>query len=134
MTFPNGEGTGRQGGLAGSGPPAAIDRSVLGEWLDGDDAAINAMLAIFGESVRAEYARMAELLRMGDLPEYAKSAHRMRGAALAMGAHALAEIAGGLDAAAQEGDGARCLEGMTGLCLQLRRTMAEVPAAGDPKD
>ena len=105
----------------------AIDRSVLGEWLDGDDAAINELLAVFRDSVGAERQRMAEALIKADLTEYANAAHRLRGAALSMGARVLAETAGSLYAAAKALDAAACGAGMALLDTHLGLVMAEVP-------
>jgi HPt (histidine-containing phosphotransfer) domain-containing protein len=85
----------------------AIDRSVLGEWLADDDAAIDELLAVFRDSIRAEQTRMSEVLALGDLAEFANAAHRLRGAALSMGARMLAETAGNLYAAARADDTGR---------------------------
>jgi HPt (histidine-containing phosphotransfer) domain-containing protein len=107
----------------------AIDRSVLGEWLGGDDAAIDELLAVFRESVLAEQARMREAQSAGALDEYAAAAHRLRGAALSMGAPALAEIAGTLTAAARTGDAAACGNGLSMLETHVCLVTAEIPAA-----
>src|ERR1700722_18914451 len=77
----------------------AVDRSVLGEWLAGDDAAIDELLAVFRDSVIAEQSRMRDALQVGALEDYATAAHRLRGAALSMGAKVLADVAGTLSAA-----------------------------------
>jgi HPt (histidine-containing phosphotransfer) domain-containing protein len=109
-----------------SGAPE-IDRSVLGEWLAGDDTAIDELLAVFRDSVRAEQTRMSEVLATGDLREYASAAHRLRGAALSMGARALAEAAGTLYAAARANDARSCADGMAELASRIRLVAAEVP-------
>jgi HPt (histidine-containing phosphotransfer) domain-containing protein len=106
-----------------------IDRSVLGEWLAGDDTAINELLTVFRDSVRAEQTRMNEVLALGDLREYASAAHRLRGAALSMGARALAETAGTLYAAARAGDAKACADGMAELAARIRLMAAEIQAA-----
>jgi HPt (histidine-containing phosphotransfer) domain-containing protein len=108
-----------------------IDRSVLGEWLEGDDDAIDELLAVFRDSACAEQARMSEVLTKGDLTEYANAAHRLRGAALSMGARALAETAGILFAAARAMDAGACAEGMPLLATQIRAMAAEVPLTPD---
>jgi HPt (histidine-containing phosphotransfer) domain-containing protein len=105
-----------------------IDRSVLGEWLAGDDIAIDELLAVFRDSVRAEQTRMNEMLALGNLREYASAAHRLRGAALAMGARALADTAGTLYAAARTGDAKACADGMAELAVRIRLMAAEIPA------
>ncbi len=110
----------------GSAMPV-IDRTVLGEWLGNDDDGINALLAVFRDSVCAEQIRLGAVLADGDLGEFAKTAHRLRGAALAMGASSLADIAGTLNDAANGQDSATCWLGMTALDLQIRLMVAEIP-------
>lgn len=111
----------------GKSAPPAIDRSVLGEWLGGDDVAIDELLAVFGDSVRSEAERMHDLLAAGDLAELAKAAHRLRGAALSMGARRLAAAAAAMDAAAQANDPAACAAGFPDMRARVRLTLAEVP-------
>jgi HPt (histidine-containing phosphotransfer) domain-containing protein len=106
-----------------------IDRSVLGEWLAGDDTAIDELLVVFRDSVHAEQTRMSEVLALGDPREFASAAHRLRGAALSMGARALAEAAGTLYAAARAGDVEACAGGMAELTERIRLMAAEIPAA-----
>src|SRR3982751_5356218 len=91
----------------------AIDRAVLGEWLAGDDAGIDELLVVFRDSVQAEQEQMREALSIGDLDTYAAAAHRLRGAALSMGARALAEVAGTLNAAARANDAVACRNGLS---------------------
>jgi HPt (histidine-containing phosphotransfer) domain-containing protein len=110
----------------------AIDRSVLGEWLAGDKAAIDEFLVVFRDSVRAELARMHDVLDRGRLDEFAGAAHRLRGAALSMGARALADFVGRLFAAARAQDAKACVEGMRELEAQVRLMVAEVPEGAGP--
>jgi len=105
----------------------AVDRTVLGEWLAGDDVAINELLAVFRDSVYAEQVRMRELAGLGDLDEYANAAHRLRGAALSMGARGLAEAASLLYAAARAGNGSACRDGLSMLETHIGLVSAEVP-------
>jgi HPt (histidine-containing phosphotransfer) domain-containing protein len=114
----------------GSSDVPAIDRTVLGEWLDGDDAAINKMLAVFYESIGAEVVRMRDLLALDDFGQFANAAHRLRGAALSMGARTLAHFAGLLFTAALARDRDACVNGMPVLAGHVQRVEAEVPAAG----
>jgi HPt (histidine-containing phosphotransfer) domain-containing protein len=105
----------------------AVDRSVLGEWLAGDDQAINELLILFRDSAVTEHQRMASALTGADLDEFAKAAHRLRGVALSMGAQALGEIAGALETAGKALDAAACQAGMPGLERQMHLMVAEVP-------
>ena len=109
----------------------AIDRSVLGEWLADDDAAIDELLAVFRDSIRAEVAKMHELLADGRLDGYADAAHRLRGAALSMGARALAEFVGLLFTAARAQDTTACVNGMPILETHVRLVAAEVPGGAE---
>lgn len=118
----------------GLGGTPAIDRSVLGEWLPGDDAAINELLVVFRDSVRAELERMREVLALGQFDEFANAAHRLRGAALQMGARALAEFVGLLFIAARAQDGTACANGMPMLETHVQLVAAEVPPAAPPTD
>jgi HPt (histidine-containing phosphotransfer) domain-containing protein len=111
-------------GLSG-GP--AIDRAVLGEWLDGDAAAINALLVLFHESICAEVVCMHDLLAQDELLQFANAAHRLRGAALSMGARTLADFAGLLFAAALAKDRSACVDGMPVLATHVQLVEAEVP-------
>jgi HPt (histidine-containing phosphotransfer) domain-containing protein len=106
-----------------------IDRSVLGEWLAGDEAAIDELLVVFRDSVRAEQARLSETLAAGDLEEYAQAAHRLRGAAASMGARVLADAAGVLYSAARNRNWDVCLAGLEVMETQVGLMLAEVPPA-----
>jgi HPt (histidine-containing phosphotransfer) domain-containing protein len=105
----------------------AIDRSVLGEWLADDDAAIDELLIVFRDSIRAEIINMREVLADGRLDAFADAAHRLRGAALSMGARALAEFVGLLFTAARAQDGVACANGMPILETHVQLVAAEVP-------
>ncbi len=113
-------------GSGARGDPA-IDRSILGEWLAGDDAAINELLAVFRDSIRDEQVLMRAALAAGDLTEFANACHRLRGAALSMGARALADVSGVLYSAAKAGDAGACATGMASLQTHIDLVVAEVP-------
>jgi HPt (histidine-containing phosphotransfer) domain-containing protein len=104
-----------------------VDRSVLGEWLAGDEAAIDELLAVFRESIFTEQERMRHALAHGALDEYADAAHRLRGAALSMGARALAKVAGTLNAVARARDGTACSSGLSVLETHICLMAAEMP-------
>jgi HPt (histidine-containing phosphotransfer) domain-containing protein len=112
----------------GMGGSAAVDRSVLGEWLAGNDAAIDELLVVFRDSISGDLVRMRDVLALGDLDAYAKAAHRLRGAALSMGARALAECVGRLFMAARAKDAEACVNGMRALETYVDLVVAEVPA------
>lgn len=118
---------GSAGPTCGSPSSKAIDRSVLGEWVDGDDGAIDAMLVIFSESVCLEQNRMRAALEDNDLEQHARCAHRLRGAAMAMGAHALAGTSSILEKAARAGELSRCVTTMRELEKRIHQVMEEIP-------
>jgi HPt (histidine-containing phosphotransfer) domain-containing protein len=105
-----------------------IDRTVIGEWLDGDNAAIDELLGIFRDSVIAEAELMRDLLARDDLDQFAHSAHRLRGAALSMGARSLADFVGLLFTAARARDQNACIAGMPVLATHVQLVEAEIPA------
>jgi HPt (histidine-containing phosphotransfer) domain-containing protein len=115
-------------GRSVSGRPA-IDRAVLGEWLDGDGAAINALLVLFYESICAEVVCMRDWLAQDELVQFANAAHRLRGAALSMGACALADVAGPLFTAALAKDRNACVAGMPVLATHVQLVEAEIRAS-----
>jgi HPt (histidine-containing phosphotransfer) domain-containing protein len=110
----------------------AIDRSVLGEWLADDAAAINNLLVVFRDSIRVEQATLRDTVTAGDFAELMRVAHRLRGAALAMGAHAVAETAGEITAAGRAQNAAICASLMPVLDQRIDRMIAEVPADPSP--
>jgi HPt (histidine-containing phosphotransfer) domain-containing protein len=109
-----------------SGTPA-IDRAVLGEWLDGDNAAIDGLLGVFLDSICVEAAHMRNLLALDELDQFAGAAHRLRGAALSMGARTLADFVGRLFTAALAKDRNACINGMPTLATYVQLVEAEVP-------
>ncbi len=102
---------------------------MLGEWLPGDNAAIDELLAVFRDSIRAELTRMGDLLAEGQLVEFASAAHRLHGAALSMGARPLAEFVRLLFNAARANDRTACMEGIPLLAKHVLVMEAEVPTS-----
>jgi HPt (histidine-containing phosphotransfer) domain-containing protein len=113
------------------GAARAIDRSVLGEWLAGDDAAIDEMLMVFRDSLIAEHGRMRDAVARGGLDDFASAAHRLRGAAQSMGARGVAEVAGILGAAAQARNKTACRDGLSVLETHICLVAAEIPSGGN---
>jgi HPt (histidine-containing phosphotransfer) domain-containing protein len=71
---------------------------------------------------------MRDLLAQDELVQFANAAHRLRGAALSMGARALADLAGLLFTAALAKDRNACVDGMPVLATHVQRVEAEIPA------
>jgi HPt (histidine-containing phosphotransfer) domain-containing protein len=106
----------------------AIDREVLAGWLGDDAASIDALLVKFRDSA-AEAERLIDAAyRSGVLAELAAAAHRLKGAAQAVGAHSVGQVAAELERAGRAGDKAGCRNGLGPLTAELRRVRNEILA------
>lgn len=96
-----------------------IDRATLKEWVGDDPTAIAELIKRFVDSARVSVEDIKSAERKGDLAALASAAHRLKGAALTLGATALADIAARIEAAAKAGERAACADALSDIAPEM---------------
>ncbi|HLN07438.1 MAG TPA: response regulator [Xanthobacteraceae bacterium] len=103
-----------------------IDHSALAAWFGDDRSAIVAVLRTFRTSAIETEREIERAARAGYLAGVAAAAHRLKGAARAVGAERVALAAEVVEQAGRAGDRAPCNAGLGRLAVELRRVITDI--------
>ena len=107
-------------------PSDVLDRSILGAWLGDDAAAIRSLLQKFRDAAIDAELQVGDASRRGDLAALTAAAHKLKGAAMAVGANSVGHRASSLEVAAKAGDWSRCRQELGPLADDIRRVIVEI--------
>jgi HPt (histidine-containing phosphotransfer) domain-containing protein len=104
--------------------PVAFDLAALRDWFGEDVGAIGAILDEFIATAQVAVEQIAAASAVSGFAAITAAAHRVRGAALTVGARPICNLAARLEKAARAGDAATCREAHKLLVVELRRAEA----------
>ncbi|MFT7724119.1 MAG: response regulator [Roseateles sp.] len=115
-------------------PPPLLDRDAALRRLGGRQTLYDRLAAAFVQDAPAELAALRRHLRQGSVPEAARVLHTLRGLAGAVGAPALADLAGRQEQGLRAGPQAGRVQAVDADALQrlLDETLAALPAGPAP--
>lgn len=109
----------------GRGSPI-LDRSTLSAWMGDDHRAIRALLDKFLTTAHEVRDDIERAVAAGDLASVAAAAHKLKGAALVVGAHRVADVALKLETAGMAVDRAGCQDALGPLATETRLVASEI--------
>ena len=107
-------------------PQPCIDRTKLRDWVGDDPVAIDALLHLFIDSAQTSADEIETALEHGDLAATGAAAHKLKGAALTVGAMDLTALSDRIETEARAGRASQCLDATIALRIAMRAARAAI--------